>query len=207
MPENTPETPAPSSTEPPAQTPATQAPATDGGTWTPPASQADLDRIVQDRLARERAKFADYDDVAAKARMWDEIEAASQTEYEKQASALTEAQARYEAAQKRIVTAELRAAGLPAELIEDLDFGRFIDGDGEIAEDRINAMRDKYAALAPATTAAPSTPRMAPNPAQGTSAQPPLTVAEQIAQAQQAGDKQTVMRLKARMAVGSTPTN
>lgn len=32
-----------------------------------PASQADLDRIIQDRVARERAKYADYDDLKATA--------------------------------------------------------------------------------------------------------------------------------------------
>lgn len=32
-----------------------------------PASQADLDRIIQDRVARERSKYADYDDLKAAA--------------------------------------------------------------------------------------------------------------------------------------------
>ena len=32
-----------------------------------PATQADLDRIIQDRVARERAKYADYDDLKATA--------------------------------------------------------------------------------------------------------------------------------------------
>ena len=31
-----------------------------GTTWTPPASQEELDRIVQDRIARERKKFEGY---------------------------------------------------------------------------------------------------------------------------------------------------
>jgi hypothetical protein len=184
-----------------AQTQADQAPATDGGTWKPPATQADLDRIVQDRLARERAKFADYDDLASKAALWDEIEQASLTEFEKQSDALSAAEQRYQAAQQRIVTAELRAAGVPAELVEDLDLSRFVDGDGEIDEARIGALRDKYAALAPA-----GTPRMAPNPAQGTSAQPPMSLAERITQAQTAGDLKAVMRLKAAMAVSSSTT-
>jgi hypothetical protein len=47
---------------------------------------------------------------------------------------------------------------------------------------------------------------MAPNPAQGTSAQPPLSLNERIVQAQTAGDTKTVMRLKAAQAV-STSTN
>jgi hypothetical protein len=43
--------------------------------WTPPASQADLDRIIEKRLAREKAKFADYDDLARRPAYWDELEA------------------------------------------------------------------------------------------------------------------------------------
>lgn len=168
--------------------------------WKAPASQQELDSIVQKRLDRERQKFADYDSLREKASLWDEIETASQTEFEQTQNALTEAQTRYEAAQARVVTAELKAAGVPADLIEDLDLTRFIDGDGEIAEDRIEAMRSKYAAL----SASQNPPRMAPNPAQGTSAQPPLSLAERVAQAEQAGDLKTAFRLKAQQAVSNT---
>lgn len=34
-------------------------------TYTPPATQADLDRIIEGRLQRERAKYADYDQLKA----------------------------------------------------------------------------------------------------------------------------------------------
>lgn len=33
--------------------------------YTPPATQADLNRIIGDRVARERARFADYDELKA----------------------------------------------------------------------------------------------------------------------------------------------
>lgn len=36
-----------------------------GSTYTPPATQADLDRIIEGRLSRERAKYADYDQLKA----------------------------------------------------------------------------------------------------------------------------------------------
>lgn len=36
-----------------------------GSTYTPPATQADLDRIVENRLQRERAKYADYEQYKA----------------------------------------------------------------------------------------------------------------------------------------------
>lgn len=46
-------------------------------------TQADVDRIVADRLAREKGKFADYDDVKAKAAQYDEYQASQQTDLEK----------------------------------------------------------------------------------------------------------------------------
>lgn len=46
----------------------TQAEPTQGGsTYTPPATQADLDRIVENRLQRERQKYSDYDQLKAQA--------------------------------------------------------------------------------------------------------------------------------------------
>lgn len=58
------------------------------GTFTPPATQADLDRIIADRLSRERAKFADYDDLKAKAAEHDKAVEASKTEAQKAADRL-----------------------------------------------------------------------------------------------------------------------
>lgn len=57
--------------------------AEDGGEqqgFTPPASQDELNRIIADRLARERAKFADYDDLKAKADQLQALEDAQKTE-------------------------------------------------------------------------------------------------------------------------------
>lgn len=72
-----------------------------------PASQDELDRIIQGRLDRERKRFADYDELKKAADRLSEIEAANQTEAEK-------AQARAEAAEKR--AAELEAKALRAEV-------------------------------------------------------------------------------------------
>lgn len=38
-----------------------------GSAYTPPATQADLDRIIEGRLKREREKYADYDHLKAEA--------------------------------------------------------------------------------------------------------------------------------------------
>lgn len=72
-----------------------------------PSSQEELDRIIQERIARERKRFADYDDLKAKADKLTKIEEANKTEAEKAA-------ARAEAAEKR--AAELEVKALRAEV-------------------------------------------------------------------------------------------
>lgn len=46
-------------------------------------TQAELDAIVTERLKRDRAKYADYDEIKAKAAKFDEAEEASKTELQK----------------------------------------------------------------------------------------------------------------------------
>ena len=46
-------------------------------------TQAELDAIVSDRLKRDRAKYADYEELKAKAGKLDEIEEASKSELQK----------------------------------------------------------------------------------------------------------------------------
>lgn len=46
-------------------------------------SQADLDKIVQDRLARERAKYEGFDDLKKKADEFDKLQEAQKTELER----------------------------------------------------------------------------------------------------------------------------
>lgn len=76
-----------------------QAPGTDGtqqdagGTdsgkeFKPPATQAELNAIIAQRVDRERAKFADYNDLKAKAEQFDAAQQASKTEAEKAADRL-----------------------------------------------------------------------------------------------------------------------
>lgn len=62
-------------------------------------SQAELDRIIQDRLARQKEQFKGYDELKEKASKFDELEAANATELEK-------ASARAEAAEKRATEIE-----------------------------------------------------------------------------------------------------
>ncbi|MBF6584426.1 DUF4355 domain-containing protein [Nocardia farcinica] len=46
-------------------------------------TQSEVDRLLGERLAREREKFADYDDLKAKAQRLQEIEDANKTEQQK----------------------------------------------------------------------------------------------------------------------------
>lgn len=66
----------------------------ESGTYTPPATQADLDRIIADRLSRERGKYADYEDLKAKAEKFDQAEAASLSELEKERKRADELEAK-----------------------------------------------------------------------------------------------------------------
>lgn len=86
--------PAPPPTPPPPD-PTPPAPPPEAKTFT----QAQLDAIVKDRLAREQAKFAGFDEIAAKAAKFDEQEAANKSDLDK-------ANARAEAAEKAAVAAK-----------------------------------------------------------------------------------------------------
>lgn len=104
-----------------------------GGDPTPPVAdktftQADLDRIVGERLAREQAKYADYDDLKTAAGKLAELEAANQTEAQRIAAERdtykTTAEDQKTAAEKTAAeNLRLRVAmskKLPAELVDRL---------------------------------------------------------------------------------------
>lgn len=92
-------------------------------TYTPPASQADLDRIIESRLTRERAKFADYDDLKTRASKYDELEESKKTEAQRLADERDREKTRAEtaeAAQMRVTAALAKApeGTKPAEIAE-----------------------------------------------------------------------------------------
>lgn len=89
-----------------------------GKEFTAITSQADFDAAIQARIARERAKFADYDDVKAKADRLVEIENAQKTEAQKQADKLDEIQRENAELKSGKLRAEVAAAkGVPAALL------------------------------------------------------------------------------------------
>lgn len=123
--------------------------ATDGADtgWKPPASQADLDRIITERVARERAKYADHADLKKKAAEFDKLSAAQQTELEKAVNAAraeTENAVRSEVMRDRVLD---RVEALAAKDFADAEDARlrlasrveeFI-ADGKIDSDAIKA--------------------------------------------------------------------
>jgi hypothetical protein len=73
-------------------------------------TQAELDKIVGDRVARERGKFADYDDAKAKAAKFDELDEKSKSEVEKAAERATAAERRAAEADARALRLEVAAS-------------------------------------------------------------------------------------------------
>ncbi|MEN1976987.1 hypothetical protein [Cellulomonas olei] len=95
----------------------------ESGKYTPPATQAELDRIISDRLHRERTtKYAGFEDLKAKAEKWDAHEAESASELDKatkaaRAEGATEATTRLTTA---LVTAEARTLAAIKALVDQL---------------------------------------------------------------------------------------
>lgn len=85
---------------PPADPPASDPPP---ATFEPITSQEDFDRRLGERLGRERAKFADYDELKGKAQKYDEGVEAAKSEHEKAVE-----EARKEGAQSAATTANAR---------------------------------------------------------------------------------------------------
>lgn len=96
-----------------------------GGQQTPPQppaatfTQEDVNKAVQERLARERAKYADHDALKAKAAELDQIKAVQKTAEERAAEEL--AQARKAAADAAAEAARFRAAATHSVAGDDID--------------------------------------------------------------------------------------
>lgn len=125
-----------------------------GDGFTAPASQADLDRIIQERVARERAKYADYNDMKAKAEAHDKALADAKTDAEKaidaaraegEKSALGRANTVLVSAEARALAAEakFRNPGLAVQALDLADVR--VGDDGTVDAD---ALKAKLKALA-----------------------------------------------------------
>lgn len=81
-----------------------------------PATQEELDQIIENRLARERKKYADYDDLKARESEFEEWKQSQLTEQEKAIQAARE-EASSEVTtsfQKRLVSVEVKTAAQAA---------------------------------------------------------------------------------------------
>lgn len=108
-------------------------------------TQADIDRIVGERLSRQKAQFKDYDDLKNKAAEFDKLTEAQKTEAQKAAERAEAAEKAVAAATERAVRAEVKAIATgefadPTDAHLYLgDLSRFIGKDGEIDSAAIEA--------------------------------------------------------------------
>ncbi len=133
--------------DPPADAPAD--PPADPSKDEPKFTQADVDRIMGE--TRRKAKPADYDDVKAKAKQFDDLQAANASEMEKavkaaRAEGAAEVAAR---ANERLVGAEARALAAemkfrnPATAVRLLDLsGVKVGEDGDVDSARVRSLLD-----------------------------------------------------------------
>lgn len=144
--------------------------------FTPITSQEEWDRAIGERLARERAKYADYDELRTRAARADELEQANQTESERAIAAAREegrAEVRQILAQERVrntlTTALIGRVPDPVALL-DLDRAQFIR-DGNANVEAIQQWVDQHSTAATAATPPPPAVTVTPDPSQGAGGQ------------------------------------
>lgn len=161
--------------DPPADPPKPDPP-TDPPKFEAITSQEDLDRRLGERLARERAKFADYDELKKKADEHDKAVEAARTEQEKAVEA-AKAEGRTEVlatANARLVSAEARALAAeakfrnPALAVRALDLKEVkVSDDGEVDADAIKAALKELSDADPYLLDDGKKPAPKPDPSQG----------------------------------------
>ena len=93
-------------------------------------TQAEMDAIIGDRLKRERAKYADYDELARKAKAYDEAADASKSELQKAVEERDSYKARFEELEGKLARAE-QVAKVAAEQGVDAELLARMNGDVE----------------------------------------------------------------------------
>lgn len=89
-------------------------------------TQDEMNAIIADRLSREKSKYADYDELKAKALKFDEAEESSKSELQKQTERADKLQAQYDALIKSNDIRNTREkvakeTGVPLELLTGAD--------------------------------------------------------------------------------------
>lgn len=142
----------------------------------PITSQDDLDKRLGERLARERAKFADYDDLKKKADEHDKAIEAARTDQEKaveaartegKTEALTAANSRLVSAEARALAAEAKFRN-PALAARAVDLkGVTVNDDGEVDAEAIKAKLKELSDADPYLIDDGKKPAAKPDKAQG----------------------------------------
>jgi hypothetical protein len=164
--------PAPEPTPQPATDPA---PTPEPPAYTAPATQAEFDRIIESRLARERDKYKGFDDLKSKAEKWDQLEDEKKTPSEKaieeaRAQASGETAAKYE---RRLASTEVKSIAASAGFVDPGDalavLGDELPKKGDdLDTDELKKLVDKLAQDKPYLLKEQSrTPRTRPQPRPG----------------------------------------
>lgn len=159
--------------------------------FTPITSQRQLDRILGGRLAAERSKFSDYEDLKAKAAKFDEAEEAAKSDLEKAIARAEEAEKKAQSLEAAQQVSAWRAqvskdSGIPADVLR-----------GSTLEELEAHAESLKSIMAPPEG-------QSPVPTIGSTPEPRnVTLDEQIAAAEKAGDYKLSATLKAQK-LGST---
>lgn len=137
---------------------------------------------------------------------YDRLVEASKSDLEKAQEAAAKNEARATSLLTRAVKAEVKALAAegfadPDDAATALDPSKYATTEGDVDTEAIKADLAALLERKPHWAKSGQAPALRPNPAQGRSASPPATAAEQIAAAAAAGDTRTVMRLKAAQAI------
>lgn len=81
----------------------------DGGNPEKTFTQKELDEIVENRLMRERSKYANYDEIVEKAKKFDETEEANKSELQKATEKISSLESELEKRNKKDEIREIRA--------------------------------------------------------------------------------------------------
>jgi hypothetical protein len=193
---NPPPAPAPPPAPQPPANPATPPEGGDGGD--PQLGPAGEKALTE---WKKRAKEAEQltKDQAARLKTFED---AQKTEAERQADALKAAETRAEAATKLAVSSKVEALAAgrfqdPQDAVDALSGGSFVSEEGTVDAGAITAALDDLLTRKPHWAAGepgPRTPR--PDPAQGARPGTPPNLAQQVAEAEKAGNTRLVMALK-----------
>lgn len=146
-------------------------------------SQAELDRVVADRLARERAKFKDYGDLKSKAAEHDKAVEAQKTAEQRAQDEAERYKKRAEGMMARLAQASIKAQAAAKDFADAddasgfLPAGDFVSSDGEVDSAAIDAALDDLLSRKPHLRKPEPGPRPpAPTRAQGSSGTGPSDV-------------------------------